>query len=707
MRAKIVAVRNDRLGGRLGALLNAIRIANKYNTAFSFTWSDHADVSPELQKPLELFDGTFMENFRETKRSYGDLQKNLCAIESFRHPVTENKFINLISSGTDFKISEAMSPVVLPWESSLAVRSELAKSLLHIKFSQAISNAILEIEAELSDELLTAYHLRRGDIINPNARPSNVLWPNKYVPSVIYENHLERTIGSGGNGRILIFSDAEHELTQFCQISPNIIRADHLLSGLGLTPLQSDFIELYMMSKCKTIVAPDASAFSAVAALIGNCSIVSVREDLTDDERNHSMHELTKRIKYLPERFAGDADLGQNFPALIQHHRKVGTPEVAFDIVKSHMTRGFDYSYIYDLLAEESFYLGDVETGRQIKDLLKIRPIRTNLANAQSYAWSGLTEFSKGLFNEAVRSYHIANWLQPLLPINRVLYGLIAAHLDSNSCNSYPLPEDFIVMRRTSVPKFIRIYDVLRSRLNDLRGHDNDDCIFEFVPFELDVREWSSISSTSLPAAFWNISNQIKVINHYKSTYRSKNENPQVRSLLGQLYLQAGLASEGALLVETAASDDPSDHFAQIRLARLRLAQDRWEESINLYELAAELSGNNIFFRSELALNKMKLGRKSEAIEAVLSLEQCPHDAIEILLLSADILRRSRSTIDIAYKIATRADELVPGALRTTQLLRKILVKIGKTNEAEKLSLRLQSWNRKPGRFSSRIGRTK
>lgn len=705
MCAKIVAVRNDRLGGRLGALLNAIRLATDYDISFSFTWADHADVSPELQKPQELFSENFIAEHRETERSYGDLQKDLKAIENFRDPLAKEQFFNIKFSEVDYKISEAMIPVVMPWENYSTVKTALAQSLLSINFSEAVSQAILKIEAEFSGSSLTAYHLRRGDIIDPHARPSNVLWPDKYVPSVFYEKHIKRTISRDENSKILIFSDAEHELNAFCGISSNIVRADRFLTDLNLTRLQNDFMELYLMSRCKTIVAPGASAFSGVAALIGNCSIVSVKEDLTNAERNDSMHELTKRIHSSPERFAGDADLGQNFPELIRHHRKVGSPEVAFNIMKSHMRRGFNYSYIYDLLAEESFYIGDLETSRQIVDLLKKRPIRTNLANAQTYAWSGLTAFSQGLFNEAVRLYHIANWLQPLLPINRVLYGIVTAHLNPDSSNSYPLPKDLIVMRRSGAPKFLDIHRVLRTQLDELRGRDCGEGTFEFIPFELDVRDWKELCSTSLPATFWNLPNQKKVINFYKSTYRSKIETPPVKSLLGQLYLQAGLESEGTLLVETAASDDPSNHFALIRLARLRLLQDRCDESDRLYELADDLSGGNIFFRSELALTKMKLGKKSEAIEILLDLEKCPHDAIEIILLSADILRRSPKTIDLAYNLAVRADGLAPGALRTTQLLRKILEKMGKTDEAEKLFLRLQTWNRKPGKFSSRIDR--
>ena len=146
-------------------------------------------------------------------------------------------------------------------------------------------------------------------------------------------------------------------------------------------------------------------------------------------------------------------------------------------------------------------------------------------------------------------------------------------------------------MRRSGAPKFLDIHRVLRTQLDELRGRDCGEGTFEFIPFELDVRDWKELCSTSLPATFWNLPNQKKVINFYKSTYRSKTETPSVKSLLGQLYLQAGLESEGTLLVETAASDDPSNHFALIRLARLRLLQDRCDESDRLYELAAGLWG--------------------------------------------------------------------------------------------------------------------
>ena len=59
-RGKVIAVRNDRLGGRLGALLNAKRIADDYGTGFGFTWSSHEGVSPELQHPEQLFSAEFL-----------------------------------------------------------------------------------------------------------------------------------------------------------------------------------------------------------------------------------------------------------------------------------------------------------------------------------------------------------------------------------------------------------------------------------------------------------------------------------------------------------------------------------------------------------------------------------------------------------------------------------------------------------------------
>jgi tetratricopeptide (TPR) repeat protein len=702
LHSKIVAVRNDRLGGRLGAILNVMRIAQDYNADFSFTWADHADVSPELQNPEHLFSTDFLNRHKEVLRPFGDLKTNLLTVETLNDPGGQSTFIKDLASQRDFRCSEAMKAVVLPWENKEQVSHRIVEVLDNITFSKTVTAAMEYVRDKMKGTSLIAYHLRRGDIIDPEAKPSNVLWPTKYLPRVFYEEHMAHALSADPDCRIVVFSDAQHELVAFSKLSERVIRADELLSTLTLTPLQRDFIELYTMSLCDSIIAPGASAFSAVAALLGNCPIKSVKDDLTAEQRKTALERLTMQMDLTPEVFAGDADLGQNFFELIEFHRALGTPHIALKILKKHFDRGFSYSYVYDLMAEQYFNVGELKGALELVEALRDRPILTNLGNAQSYAWIGLTAFAAGHFEGAAQMVKVANWLQPILPLTRVLSGLMSAHQKFSHNSYYPISRElFVAKPLTNLPKLLRLSD----RLEQLRKQKVTPDVVEFIPFELEIRDWHVLQSTSLPAAFWNIPQQKKLIKFFQSAYRRKLDNPEIMSLHGQMYCQAGEDDVGEKLIEHAASEAPVNAFTQIRMARLRLKQGHHAEAQEFYHKAAELSNGQVCFRAEQGMVQLQLGEKPAAIKTFSSLAAIPHDMIEVLILTADVLRRNNKTIDVALSVAQRADWLAPGGLRTTQVLRKVLQQMGRHEEAEAIENRLITWGRKPGKFSSRVKR--
>ena len=88
----IYAVRNDRLGGRLGAMLNAARIAGDYGADFRFLWPDHEEVSPELRQPWAIFTRNFLTDRREVARSSGSLLAEVQAVESLPPSLTRPEF---------------------------------------------------------------------------------------------------------------------------------------------------------------------------------------------------------------------------------------------------------------------------------------------------------------------------------------------------------------------------------------------------------------------------------------------------------------------------------------------------------------------------------------------------------------------------------------------------------------------------------------
>ncbi|SNT76325.1 hypothetical protein [Paracoccus seriniphilus] len=695
---RVIAVRNDRLGGRLGALLNAKRIADDYSAGFAFTWSSHEAVSPELQKPEELFSKDFLEEYRETRLGFGELQESALAVENLPAGCDRDWLTRQLAE-RNLRCSEAMQVVRLPWEDQGEVAERLVQTLGSIQFNPVVKQAMERIRDSLGDVALVAYHLRRGDIIDPAARPSNVLWPTKYIPRVFYEEHIGRVLAQDPDARIVIFSDAPHEIDAFCALSPRVIPAARLIDDEDLAPLQRDFLELYTMSLCKRIFAPGASAFSRLAALLGNSQVIPITSDLTAQEREHALNRLTQQLDQSPEVFAGDADLGQNFPELIAFHNARKTPHVARAILQKHHDRGFRQSYIHDLLAEQHFWAGDSEAALNLARSLKERPILTDLGNAQVYAWAGLAALADNRTKEATRMAHIAQWLQPNLPIARILIGgLVGAKVDP-AC-LYPVAPELVLLKRSMVARFAAIAE----RLSNSDTTVSNRRMLSFIPFELDIRDWRDIQSLRLPSAFWNVPNQHKMIGFFRSTYRRQLELPQVRSLLGQLHFQAEDQEVGKRLIEEAYDESRGDSLIAIRRARMMWAEGRQGAALKGFAEAAELSGQHICHMAEQGVALVRAGKKGQAIDVFKRISERDHDFVEIHITTADVLRRQGKTRDLALKVAAHVDDMVPGGLRTAQIHRKVLEQTGHKQQADQIVARFKAWNRSCGKFSSRVG---
>ncbi|MFD1880627.1 hypothetical protein [Paracoccus pacificus] len=695
----IFASRNDRMGGRLGAILNAKRIADDYGIRFRFAWSDHDNVSPELRHPETLFSAGFLEQYREFERGYGDIQQNTVLVDNMSGTIDRDGFLQMVASGTDLRSNESMRAVALPWETWHEIGARVAATLDTVEFVPEVTEAMARIRDRLGNAELVAYHLRRGDIINPNSRASNVLWPSKYVPRVFYEEHIARMLRET-SARIVIFSDSDHEVRAFSRLSDRVIPASDLVVDSGLTELQRDFLQMYAMSRCSQIIAPGASAFSSVAAILGNSRVVDITTDLTDAERESALNRLTTRLRETPDDFSSSADLGQNFPELIAFHERQGTPEVARDILRQHLDDGFALPYIYDLLAEEYFKANDADAAIGIVDLLRGRPILADLANSPAYVWAGFAALAANRPQVAARLAHVGHWLQPILPLSRILISELeaAGHISGN--NHYPVAPEFVTYRPAVIARFNQISTRLHPQPD---GADNSQPQLNFIPFEIEVRDWARLQSTRLPAQFNNIANLKKIIGFFHSAFRRTLDQPQTRSFLGQLHIQAEEPDVGIPMIESALVDAPEDPFVQIRFARLEMQRDNPPKALAAYEKAADLSGSQICFRAEFGLELLKQEEKQKAAEIFTELAGIKHHMVELHILTADVLRRRVATRELALSVAAYADALVPGGLRTSQVYRKVLEQLDRQYEADYIRDRFLLWQRTPGRFTSRI----
>ena len=74
---KIFAFRNDRMGSRLIAILNAIRFAKDFDVDFRIYWLLTEGMSEEIKVPGEVFSESFMAKHFVPKEEFDRLEKSM------------------------------------------------------------------------------------------------------------------------------------------------------------------------------------------------------------------------------------------------------------------------------------------------------------------------------------------------------------------------------------------------------------------------------------------------------------------------------------------------------------------------------------------------------------------------------------------------------------------------------------------------------
>ena len=219
---------------------------------------------------------------------------------------------------------------------------------------------VTKIVDVFAGKTLTAYHIRRGDIIlDPIA--SNKLWPNKFIPREFYEQHLDVTLRDP-NAQVLCFSDTPIEVDRLKENDPDRVQGfKDLLGNREFTTGARDFLELYAMSRCQQIYGPPSSAFSQTAMAIGGSSLDAVQDALAADDQAAAMDRMTDRIEERSALFLNMGDVGQCLYFLIEHQAAKGNSNRAKRIIRTYMEDGLDKSFAYQLLCELSVSAGELE----------------------------------------------------------------------------------------------------------------------------------------------------------------------------------------------------------------------------------------------------------------------------------------------------------------------------------------------------------
>ena len=300
---RLIAFRADRLGARLVSLMNALRLAQDLGADFACAWTDTTGVGHVFNDPAELFAADWVAAHfmgADTWRAH----RRDCAALTGQMAQEPGGLAGALAGG-DVIIGNAFGVIVLAGEDEAAITDRFRAQFGRIPWSAPVAAAMAALEGALAGH--TAYHIRRGDLTG-DLKAMNKAWPHKMVPNEFYERHMERSLGGGG---VVLFSDDADTVAHYRGAFPALRTLPDLIDTAALTEAQRDLLELYAMSRCATIIAPERSAFSSTAAELSGARKVAVTDALSDEDREAAYGALRDRLRDRPESFAGDGDIGQ------------------------------------------------------------------------------------------------------------------------------------------------------------------------------------------------------------------------------------------------------------------------------------------------------------------------------------------------------------------------------------------------------------
>ncbi|MEM1163472.1 MAG: hypothetical protein AAGJ28_21275 [Pseudomonadota bacterium] len=419
-KGKFIAFRSDRLGARLVSLMNAMRLAEDYDTNFQCAWIDSVGVGSVFNDPAELFDQRFVDDHflsAEDWRAARPEAETLTAQVQQTAGATET----ILDRGDDLIVGNAFGVITLRNENPDEITQRFRAQISRIAFSAPVSDAMAQLGKAL--EGFTAYHIRRGDLTD-DPKAMNKPWPHKVVPNEFYERHMADVMADD-HGGVALFSDDKPSIEHYRGLFPALKTVDDVIDTGALTVAQRDLLELYAMSSCARIIAPDRSAFSSTAADLTGAIKQSVTDSMDDAQRREAHQALFERVRTRPESFAGDGEVGQSLAHIGEWLEKEKRWADAADLFSSRVEDGLNISFIYPRTMNFQHRADMVDGVIRTARTMAARPIVHVKDQAASEILHGYAHLRKGDRGAGLR--HLVNgfWHNPTGPGARALFPVL------------------------------------------------------------------------------------------------------------------------------------------------------------------------------------------------------------------------------------------------------------------------------------------
>lgn len=442
----IYSFRSDRLGGRLNALINSMRLAQVTGAPMRIHWHQDPDVGAPINDPTELFEDTFVARHFIDAATWESVRRGANWL-LYLGPVDTEAVSKYLAQGRDLLVNTVIGPLVLADEDEALVRRDIGALWRGFPLARRISECLPLLRDRLGPDA-AAYHIRRGDIVT-HPREINRPWPDKFIVDEMFRVHIERMIAKGA--RPILFSDDPSTIERFRAWYPALVPSARLFDGLGpLTQGQIDFLEMIVMALCRSIIAPKASAYSRMAALLDGREATDVTQNLTPAEFTRAKDSLLARLSQPDPAtiHARRGEIGQSLWHLDALMRADGKAPDSTRIIAAQVDAGLDVSFVYPLLMRGQLEAGDpagvLETAANIAGRVPYYgadTARCHSLRAIAYVLLGDTARAASLANLAYW-YHVASdpkLVDPGTPEIEEIVALLLESGDLDASNFLPV----------------------------------------------------------------------------------------------------------------------------------------------------------------------------------------------------------------------------------------------------------------------------
>lgn len=270
-----LANRNDGLGARLGAILNAIVMAKIFQRKFHVYWPSEVSVGKEFHV-IDSAKDTFSQKYVE-EHFVGDdfliVDKNaqVSNVENVKDFFAENEIdVYLCHQNEKFKCLHDLSGI------DATAYKEAFES---IKFNESINQSILAAKSVNIGQKAVAIHIRGGDIVYGRYRLSRRYQQKALCYSLAIA--LIDKLTQQGFTPVIFLQDKAIENALRNEKLNNLVLAKDFSNDFDLK--QQAFFDIALMSRCQIIIA-GSSSFSDVAARISGIKVDKPSKYLTKNE---------------------------------------------------------------------------------------------------------------------------------------------------------------------------------------------------------------------------------------------------------------------------------------------------------------------------------------------------------------------------------------------------------------------------------------